>query len=251
MSGDAAGARGARRRGRRLPPLPAARRLARAGRAREARRVRGRGRTGAARSRASATPTRASSCSASRPAAHGGNRTGRVFTGDRSGDWLFAALCRCGLANQPRVALARRRAASCTAPTSPPRCAARRRRTSRCRPSATTALPYLERELTLLRDVRVDRLPRRLRLGRGAARCAPRSASRRRARSRASATAPSSPGERWTLLGCYHPSQQNTFTGRLTEPMTRRGLRCGRGSWPERARVAQPEGGRRSSRRGR
>ena len=151
------------------------------------------------------------------PAAHGANRTGRMFTGDRSGDWLYAALHRAGYANRPESA--RRndglllRDAYVTA-------------VVRCAPPANrptpeerdTCLPYLERELELLdrcltivalgafawggvlRAIRAlgDEIPRpRPRFGHGAEALA----------------------GRWTLLGCYHPSQQNTFTGRLTESM--------------------------------
>jgi uracil-DNA glycosylase len=151
------------------------------------------------------------------PAAHGGNRTGRIFTGDRSGDWLFAALWRAGLANQPEsvhrgdglkldgcyVTAAVR----CAPPGNRPLPAER-----------DNCLPYLERELRLLARVQVIvclggfawdaalrvlavlglPLPRpRPRFGHGATLAL----------------------GRFTLLGCYHPSQQNTFTGRLTEPM--------------------------------
>jgi uracil-DNA glycosylase family 4 len=151
------------------------------------------------------------------PAAHGGNRTGRVFTGDRSGDWLYAALWRAGLANQPQ-SIARDdglelRDAYVTAAV-------------RCAPPANKPLPaerdacapYLERELTLLRDVRVivclggfawdAALRLRAALGELAPRPRPRFGH-----------GAELPASRWPLLGCYHPSQQNTFTGRLTEPM--------------------------------
>jgi uracil-DNA glycosylase family 4 len=151
------------------------------------------------------------------PAAHGGNRTGRVFTGDRSGDWLFAALHRAGLANQPTSESAddglRPDGAYVTA-------------VNRCPPPGNrptteerdNCLPYLARELRLLGGARVlvplgafawagsllavaelgVELPRpRPRFGHGAeAEIGP-----------------------YTLLGCFHPSQQNTFTGKLTEPM--------------------------------
>jgi uracil-DNA glycosylase family 4 len=151
------------------------------------------------------------------PAAHGGNRTGRVFTGDRSGDWLFAALWRCGLANQPQ-SVARDdglelRGAYVAAAV-------------RCAPPANRPLPaerdecapYLERELELLRKLRVivclgafaweAALRARAALGVPVPRPRPRFGH-----------GAELPGERWPLLGCYHPSQQNTFTGRLTEPM--------------------------------
>jgi len=151
------------------------------------------------------------------PAAHGGNRTGRVFTGDRSGDWLFRALHRAGLANQP-TSISRddglrlrdcyvAAAVRCAPPANAPSPAER----DECR-------PYLVRELRLLRRVRVVvalgafaydatwralgdagiELPaRRPRFGHGV--------------------------EVEVGLGAvvcsFHPSQQNTFTGRLTEEM--------------------------------
>jgi uracil-DNA glycosylase family 4 len=151
------------------------------------------------------------------PAAHGANRTGRVFTGDRSGDWLFAALHRAGYASAPHsvraddgltltdayVAAAVRCAPPGNAPTPEER--------DRC-------LPFLGRELELLKRLAVivvlggfaydavwkvlgargDALLRpRPRFGHGVEVVTPRV----------------------TIVCSYHPSQQNTFTGRLTEPM--------------------------------
>jgi uracil-DNA glycosylase family 4 len=153
------------------------------------------------------------------PAAHGGNRTGRVFTGDRSGDVLFAAMHRAGLANQPtsvaiddglrlidtRVFAAVRCAPPDNAPTPAER---------------DTCAPWLHRELTLLRPslkvivalggfawaaywpairaVYGVAPPRKVPFGHGAEWAA---------------------GDAPALLGCYHVSQQNTFTGRLTPDM--------------------------------
>ena len=152
------------------------------------------------------------------PAAHGGNRTGRVFTGDRSGGWLFASMWRCGLANQPQSVSRddglELRDAFVTAAV-------------RCAPPANRPLPaerdscfpYLVRELELLRDVHVvvclgsfawdAALRARAALGEPVPRPRPRFGH--------GAELPSP--RRLHLLGCYHPSQQNTFTGRLTEPM--------------------------------
>ena len=151
------------------------------------------------------------------PAAHGGNRTGRFFTGDRSGDWLFAALHRAGLANQPAsVGLGDGlwlRDAYVTA-------------INRCAPPANrptsaerdNCLPYLVRELALLRRARVL-----VALGsyawQGAMLALARSgAELPRPRPRFAHGAEGEVGA-YALLGCYHPSQQNTFTGRLTEEM--------------------------------
>jgi uracil-DNA glycosylase family 4 len=151
------------------------------------------------------------------PAAHGGNRTGRIFTGDRSGDWLFASLHRTGFANQPRSEHRddglRLRGGYVTAVV---RCAPPANR-----PTTTerdTCLPYLARELTLLSEARVL-----VALGSFAwdgALLALRSngvpVPRPKPRFGHGAEAAVGP---FTLLGCFHPSQQNTFTGKLTEAM--------------------------------
>jgi uracil-DNA glycosylase len=151
------------------------------------------------------------------PAAHGANRTGRMFTGDRSGEWLYAALHRAGYANRPeserRGDGLRLRDAYVTA-------------VVRCAPPANrpateerdNCLPYLERELALLERCETivalgafawDGALRAIR-GLGGEVPRPRPGFGHGAEARAG---------RWNLLGCYHPSQQNTFTGRLTAPM--------------------------------
>ena len=148
------------------------------------------------------------------PAAHGGNRTGRVFTGDRSGDWLFGVAVPRGMANQPE-SVSRRRP-GLTAAGSRRRSAVPRRPTSRPRPSATTACPTWSGAAAAAARAG-DRLPGRVRLGRRAA-AAAAAGPRFPGRGRSSATAPRR-RRRALLLGCYHPCQQNTFTGKLTEPM--------------------------------
>ena len=153
------------------------------------------------------------------PAAHGGNRTGRIFTGDRSGDWLFAALHRAGFASQPtsvragdgqrltdvRIAAAVRCAPPANKPTPDER---------------DTCRPWLDAELAFMRP----RLRAIVVLG-GFAWAAlwPALAA---AGFELPARRPAFGHLRETVLpagvlvlGCYHPSQQNTFTGRLTEPM--------------------------------
>jgi uracil-DNA glycosylase family 4 len=151
------------------------------------------------------------------PAAHGGNRTGRIFTGDRSGDWLFAALYRCGFANQP-TSVARDDGLRLTD--------AYVAAAVRCAPPANrplpserdNCLPYLVRELALLDAVRVI-----VALGSFAWDAALRALAALdlgipRPRPRFGHGASAAVG-RYTLLGCFHPSQQNTFTGKLTAPM--------------------------------
>jgi uracil-DNA glycosylase family 4 len=151
------------------------------------------------------------------PAAHGANRTGRMFTGDRSGDFLYASLFRTGFANQPTSTRAddglELRDLTITAAV-------------RCAPPANkptpeerdTCLPYLQRELALLDRVRVivvlgafayDAIGRVL-----AAAGSPLPRPRPKfGHGIEVATA------RAVVLGCFHPSQQNTFTGKLTAPM--------------------------------
>jgi len=157
------------------------------------------------------------------PAAHGGNRTGRIFTGDRSGDWLFAALHRAGLAALPTstsvddgqrlIGVRMVAAVRCAPPANKPTPAER-----------DTCRPWLVRELELLAPTaRVVvalggfawqallpvlagagyRLPRPSpRFGHGAV-----------------VELADADGRVLSVLGCYHPSQQNTFTGKLTESM--------------------------------
>ena len=151
------------------------------------------------------------------PAAHGGNRTGRIFTGDRSGDWLFASMYRQGLANQPHsvhrgdglelhdayVAAAVR----CAPPDNKPSIDER----DRC-------LPYLVREVQLLPALQVVvalggfAWDAWLRVARTLGHATPRP------KPRFGHMAEAEVGP-YALLGSYHPSQQNTFTGRLTEEM--------------------------------
>jgi uracil-DNA glycosylase len=152
------------------------------------------------------------------PAAHGGNRTGRIFTGDRSGEWLFASLYRTGLANRPTSEHPgdglRLRGAYIAAVN---RCAPPGNRPSPV--ERDNCLPYLARELELLDGVAVL-----VALGSHAWDGALRAASMLgqpvpRPRPRFAHGAEAEVG-RYALLGCYHPSQQNTFTGVLTERMT-------------------------------
>ncbi|HEY5334528.1 MAG TPA: uracil-DNA glycosylase, partial [Mycobacteriales bacterium] len=153
------------------------------------------------------------------PAAHGANRTGRVFTGDRSGDWLFAALHRAGLANQPTsthlgdgLRLRRTRVLSavrCAPPANKPTTEER----DACAPwmhaELTAVLPSMKVVVALggfawtqtfsaLRAVGVEAPKPTEKFGHGAE---------------------SACGSVITVVGSFHPSQQNTFTGRLTKPM--------------------------------
>jgi uracil-DNA glycosylase family 4 len=151
------------------------------------------------------------------PAAHGANRTGRMFTGDRSGDFLYASLFRTGFANQPTSATVDDGLEiDDVYVTAPVRCAPPANKPTPA--ERDTCLPFLRRELALLDRVRVVVV-----LGAFAYDAA--------ARVLATAGSPlpvprpkfghaiEVPTARATVLGCYHPSQQNTFTGRLTEPM--------------------------------
>ncbi len=177
--------------------------------------------TGAGPCRASAIPGASILLLGLAPAAHGANRTGRMFTGDRSGDFLFAALWRCGFANQPQSVSRddglRLNGVWITAAV-------------RCAPPANrptpqerdTCLPWsAARTRVCWRAARVVDLPRGVRLGRGAA---TERADQRAARPGAAPAAAVRPrrradGSPCALIGCYHPSQQNTFTGKLTATM--------------------------------
>jgi uracil-DNA glycosylase len=156
------------------------------------------------------------------PAANGANRTGRVFTGDRSGDWLFASLHRVGLATQgTSVHAADGLELVDTRLVSTVRCAPPQNRPTTA--ERDTCSPWIEAELRLLAPyVRVvvalggygwdAALRSYAALGWQIGRPKPRFGHG------VEATL-TGEGRSVTLLGCYHPSQQNTFTGRLTEPM--------------------------------
>ncbi len=157
------------------------------------------------------------------PAAHGGNRTGRIFTGDRSGDWLFASLHRVGLAAQPTSThagdgqrlLGTRMVAPvrCAPPANKPTPAER----STCAPWLVRELEFISgtvRTIVVLGGYGWQALWPALKQA-GYTLPSPRAAFGHGAE--VPITAPG--GEAVLLLGCYHPSQQNTFTGRVTEPM--------------------------------
>jgi uracil-DNA glycosylase family 4 len=145
------------------------------------------------------------------PAAHGANRTGRVFTGDRSGDWLFRALHRAGLANQPHSASADDGLQLYdTWISAPVRCAPPDNKPTPDERDACA--PFLSRELDLLRPRVVVCLGA---FGYGAA-CRHYGVRPRPAFGHGAEVAVLGGP---TLLCSYHPSQQNTFTGKLTEPM--------------------------------
>ncbi len=173
------------------------------------------------------------------PAAHGGNRTGRIFTGDRSGDVLFASLHRCGLAARPdsvragdgQRLLDTRMAAAvrCAPPVNKPTVTER----DTCAPWLTAEIGYLTGGLRVivclgafawqaLWPVLGDSgyaVPRpRPRFGHGA-------------EAVLGTTSPPEhvPGREVVLIGCYHPSQQNTFTGRVTPGMLDSVFRRARG----------------------
>lgn len=146
------------------------------------------------------------------PAAHGANRTGRMFTGDRSGDWLYRALWRAGFANQPTSVAADDGLELHGAwVTSPVKCAPPANRPTPAERDACA--PFLEREVAALDRVRVV-----LALGAFGFAETARWFGVRPAPRFAHGAEVELPGGR-TLLGCYHVSQQNTFTGRLTEEM--------------------------------
>ena len=146
------------------------------------------------------------------PAAHGGNRTGRAFTGDRSGDWVYGALHRAGYANQAE-SVARDDGLRLTGAWigAVVRCAPPDNRPSRGERAA--CLPFLRRELALLPNARVA-----VALGAYAhdALC---DLAGLRPRPRFGHLAEADLGDGRTLLDSYHPSQRNTFTGKLTRDM--------------------------------
>ncbi len=151
------------------------------------------------------------------PAAHGGNRTGRVFTGDRSGDWVFGALYASGFANQSTSTHIddglKLRGAYITAAVhcAPPDNKPSREEFDACQ-------PYLLREIQLLKQVKVV-------VGLGQLAFSAYLKARREVGLWVPTPRPKfGHGKRYdlddvTLIGSYHPSQQNTFTGRLTQPM--------------------------------
>jgi uracil-DNA glycosylase family 4 len=167
------------------------------------------------------------------PAAHGGNRTGRVFTGDSSGDLLYDTLYRTGFANQPQSVSRndglRLRGAYITA-------------AARCAPPGNKPLPeefrncreYLEREIDLLREVKVVVALGKIAFDAYLSILKDRGLIASRAPFRfAHGALYKFPPPLPALIACYHPSRQNTQTGKLTSAMFRRVFQEARG-WVDR-----------------
>lgn len=152
------------------------------------------------------------------PAAHGGNRTGRMFTGDRSGDWLYGALHRFGFANQATSTHRDDGLALDDLYISAP---------LRCAPPANKPLPeelancqpYLLQELALLTRLRVVVALGRIAFDAYLAACRVQGVPVASPRPRFGHGVCYALANRVALVGSYHPSQQNTQTGRLTTPM--------------------------------
>jgi len=150
------------------------------------------------------------------PAAHGANRTGRMFTGDRSGDWLFAALYRAGVASQPISVSAddglvlRGAVIVASAHCAPPDNKPLPSELANCNPFLRRALECRQwKSVLCLGGIAWDNVHRTLGL---------KKAPFGHARLNSVEGSP-------RLVGSYHPSQQNTFTGRLTEPMLDEAIR--------------------------
>ena len=152
------------------------------------------------------------------PAAHGGNRTGRMFTGDRSGDWLYRALHRAGFANQPcSIARGDGLALEGAFVTAPVRCAPPANKPTPAERDACR--PWLDAELDLLTGLRVIVALGGFAWAQALVAFANRGFAIPSPRPRFAHGAEAALGDALTLLGSYHPSQQNTFTGTLTEAM--------------------------------
>jgi len=157
------------------------------------------------------------------PAAHGGNRTGRIFTGDRSGDWLFAALHRAGLAALPTstraddgqrlIGVRMVAAVRCAPPANKPTPAER----DTCRPWLVRELELLAPTMRVVVALGGFAWQALLPVLAGASYQLPRPLPRFGHGTRVEIS--DADGRALSVLGCYHPSQQNTFTGKLTEPM--------------------------------
>ena len=155
------------------------------------------------------------------PAAHGGNRTGRVFTGDRSGDWLYEALHAFGFANQPESihredGLSLRNcyvaaAVRCAPPANKP-----------TKEEFETCRPFVLEELRLLGNIQVVVALGKIAFDEYLRSCQMAGKAIPSPRPKFSHGAEYPLPWQVTLLGSYHPSQQNTFTGRLTRPMFHR-----------------------------
>lgn len=152
------------------------------------------------------------------PAAHGGNRTGRMFTGDRSGDWLFRALHKAGFANQPTAVhrddglQLRDCYITATARCAPPQNKLTPAEIANCR-------PYLWREIELLKNVQVILGLGKIGFDNALSAFSAIHHLQMAARPKFGHGVEYQLNGKLVLMGTFHPSQQNTFTGRLTEAM--------------------------------